>query len=303
MVTHKMKLESGKPSKTAEFMALFRALEFSYPKERRLFEDSLAVHFLSPFLRIVSYSSYIPVLQKIIIKFLDKNWAGARASGIARTRLIDDLLFSAIKKEMKQVIILGSGFDSRAYRIAEMKNLKVFEVDHPSTITKKKKKIIDIYGKIPEHVTYVETDFIHQSLGQTLKSAGFKPDCPTFIIWEGVTNYLTESAVKKTLKFISTLAKGTLLIFTYVHRDAIEFPEKYVEKRVSKVLQHQGELWTFGIRPNELSGLLQECGLHLIKDIDSVEYRRQYMYPVGPHMKGYEFYRAALAEVQIKEED
>src|SRR5689334_7830718 len=98
MVMQKRKLESGKPSKTAEFMALFRALEFSYPKERRLFEDSLAIHFLSPFLRTVFYSSQIPILQKIIINYLDKNWTGARASGIARTRLIDDILLSAIKK-------------------------------------------------------------------------------------------------------------------------------------------------------------------------------------------------------------
>lgn len=298
MVKRKLKkLDSGQPSKTAQFMALFRALEYSYPQERRLFEDSLARSFLSPSLKAIVFASRFSVTHKMILSILDRYWTGARASGIARTRLIDDSLLRAIQNGAQQIVILGSGFDSRAYRIPEMNNLQIFEVDHPSTLTVKKQKLLDALGVLPSNVTYVETDFNHQSLEQTLQTAGFKKERQSFVIWEGVTNYLTESAVRHTLHFIGTLAEETLIAFTYVHQDAINTPDQYVKDGVLNILQKHGEPWTFGILPNKLSEFLQECGLQLLEEMDSVEYRKRYMYPQGSHLKGYEFYRVALAKV------
>jgi len=293
----KKKLESGKPSGTAGFMALFRALESTYPRERRLFEDPLAIRFLSLALKAVAYASKIALLQKGVVRLLDTVWSGARASGITRTRLIDDFLSQGIRDGRKQVVILGAGYDSRAYRIAALKNKQVFEVDHPSTLKSKKAKIQKASGTACSHVTYVETDFNHQSLEQTLREAGFHQELPAFFIWEGVTNYLTENAVRQTLAYIGSLAKGTLLAFTYVHRDAIDSPGDHVIKGVSKLLRKQGEPWTFGIRPEELSLLLRDCNLKLLEDVDSVNYRKYYLFPEGKHLDGYEFYRVALAEV------
>ena len=291
------KLESGKPSKTAEFMALFRAFESTYARERRLFEDPLAVHFLSPALRAVVYFSRIPLIQRAIIRLLDRVWTGARASGIARTRLIDDFLLRGICGGGKQVVILGAGYDSRAYRLAALQTLRVFEVDHPSTLKYKKEKMRKAHGVACGHVTYVETDFNHQSLAQTLRGAGFDENLPAFFIWEGVTNYLTDAAVRQTLGYIGSLAEGTQLAFTYVHRDAIDTPGAHVKKGVSKLLRKQGEPWTFGILPEELPALLRDCGLRLLEDIGSTEYRKRYLYAQGRHLEGYEFYRAALTEV------
>jgi len=296
-LSDKKKLESGKPSKTAEFMALFRALESTYPRERRLFEDPLAVRFLSPALKTVVYASKAAPAQKFVVWLLDSFFSGARASGITRTRLIDDYLIRGTQDGSKQVVILGSGYDSRAYRIAALKNQKVFEVDHPSTSKMKKEKIQKASGVDHWHVSYVEIEFNSQSLEQTLNAAGFNGDAPAFFIWEGVTNYLTEAAVRQTLTYIGSLAKGTMLAFTYVHRDAIDIPKATVKKGVSKLLKKQGEPWTYGIRPEELPGLLRECGLNLLEDIASIDYRKRYMYSEGRHLDGYEFYRVALAAV------
>ena len=290
------KLESGKPSKTAEFMALFRALESTYPRERRLFEDPLAVRFLSPALKAVVYASKIAPAQKGVVRLLDTVWSGARASGITRTRLIDDFLRRGTAGEIKQVVILGAGYDSRAYRIADLKSLRVFEVDHPSTLKLKKEKIRKS-GIDHSHVAYAEIDFNTQALDHVLSTAGFRPDLPTFFIWEGVTNYLTEAAVRQTLACIGSLAQGTLLAFTYVHRDAIDLPGEHVKTGVSKLLNRQGEPWTFGIRPEALPALLQDCHLALLEDIGSIDYRRRYLFSEGRHLDGYEFYRVALAEV------
>ena len=292
------KLDSGKPSKTAQFMAAFRALESTYPRERRLFEDPLALRFLSPALRIVAYASNIACVRQGVVKLLDSVWTGARASGVARTRLIDDFLRRGIEDGCAQAVILGAGYDSRAYRMPELKGLKIFEVDHPSTLRLKKEKMRKASCGCG-HVSYVEIDFLRQPLAQVLGAAGFDGTLPAFFIWEGVTNYLSETAVRQTLRCIGSLAPGTLLAFTYVHRSAIDSPEETVKTGVSRLLRKQGEPWTYGILPEELPGLLRECGLELLEDIGSVDYRKRYLYSQGTHLDGYEFYRAALAAKPI----
>ncbi|MDR2686455.1 MAG: SAM-dependent methyltransferase [Oscillospiraceae bacterium] len=287
-------LDSGKPSKTAQFMALFRALESTYPRERRLFEDPLARRFLSPALKAVVYGSKIACVRKGVVRLLDTVWSGARASGVARPRLLDDFLRRGIEGGCVQAVILGAGYDSRAYRLPELKGLRVFEVDHPGTLRLKRAKL-QRSGADCGHVAYAEIDFLRQPLARVLEEAGFDKTRPAFFLWEGVTNYLTEAAVRRTLAYIGSLAPGTLLAFTYVHRGAIEAPAAHVKPGVSKLLKKQGEPWTYGILPEELPGLLRGCGLALLEDTGSAEYRKRYLYSRGAHLDGYEFYRAALA--------
>ena len=294
MPEKKKKLESGKPSKTAQFMALFRALESTYPRERRLFEDPLAMRFLSPALSCVVHTSKIAFLRRGAVRLLDTFWTGARASGIARTRLIDDFLLDGIAAGCTQVVLLGAGYDSRAYRLDELKRLRVFEVDHPSTLRMKQAKLQKMRTE-RGHVAYAQIDFLSQSLDQVLETAGFDKTIPAFFIWEGVTNYLSESSVRQTLEYIGALAPGTRLAFTYVHRDAIDSPAENVKTGVSKLLKKQGEPWTYGILPEALPSLLRGHNLQLLEDTGSAAYRKRYLYSKGTHLEGYEFYRAALA--------
>ena len=285
-------------SKTAEYMALFRAMEACYPSERRLFEDPFARSFLSVSLKIVSYIHCIPLIGAIVPWIIDKQWAGARASGIARTRLIDYLLIKALHEGIEQVVVLGAGYDCRAYRIPEIAGKKIFEVDHPHTLKVKRNLIHKILGEIPSHVVFAEIDFNKQKLEDILDLAGFDTTRRTFFIWEGVTNYLTGQAVDATLRFVSSSAPGSYILFTYIHKGVIDAPEEFFKtKNLAKTLKKVGEPWTFGLKPDELPEYLKTRGLQLIDDIGSVEYRSRYMNRNGSHMKGYEFYRAALAKV------
>src|SRR2546429_468606 len=119
-------------SRTAEYMALFRALESSRPSSRsRLFEDPFAYGFLRPALRRVVRLSRLPLGSSPVAWFIDWRWPGARASGIARTRFIDDALIYTLREGVGQVVILGAGFDCRAYRVRGIDRARVFEVDHP----------------------------------------------------------------------------------------------------------------------------------------------------------------------------
>ncbi|MBA4541493.1 MULTISPECIES: SAM-dependent methyltransferase [Thermoactinomyces] len=299
-MSHKRR-KSARASKTAEFVAFFRALEYSFPKERRLFEDPFAVRFLSLPLQVASCLSRVPLFGKVVPFLVDCFGPGARASGVARTRLIDDHLTNALEKGIEQVVILGSGYDSRAYRIADIERVHVFEVDQPQTLSVKQKKLKRVLKRRTRKVTFVETDLNVQKLEDTLLKAGFDLTRPAFFIWEGVTNYLIEQAVDLTLRFISTAAPGSFILFTYVHKQAIDTLASSPEtRRIYRLLTWIDEPWTFGMVPEELPAYLESHGLKLVEDVNSVEFRKRYMNPGGPHMNAYRFYRAALAEVKNK---
>jgi methyltransferase (TIGR00027 family) len=283
-------------SRTAEYMALFRALESSRrPSRIRLFDDPFAYLFLQRALRGVVELSRTPLLGVAVPRLIDLRWPGARSSGIARTRLIDDYVRASLRESVDQVIILGAGFDCRAYRIAEIGTTRVFEVDHPATLSKKKEGIKHIFGALPKHVAYVDVDFNTQSLGRALHDSGFNAAERSFFIWEGVTNYLTEQAVDSTLNYVGG-TPGSRIVFTYVHRGVLDGSATFGGTRhVRNTLQRAGETWTFGLYPERLQAYLAERGLDLMEDVGASEYRARYMGASAYSMKGYEFYRVAFA--------
>src|SRR5262249_35263456 len=125
--------------------------------------------------------------------------------------------------------------------------------------------------------------------------------CPIIVIWEGVTNYLTDGAVDATLTVIGSLAAGSRVIFTYVHKDALdESADFYGINRLTRDLRRLGEPWTFGLYPEQLPDYLKARGLRLMEDLGSTEYRKRYMARRPANVRGYEFYRVAVAWVVPK---
>jgi methyltransferase (TIGR00027 family) len=183
-------------------MALFRALENFRPSNVRLFEDRFALEFLTPSLRTVAQMSRYPYFNFLIPWLIDRRWPGTRSSGIARTRFIDDALLKAFQEGLQQVVILGAGFDCRAYRISGIDRTRVYEVGHPNKLAAKRRHLIRVLGSLPRHALFAEIDFNRQQLEDILAVSGFDPACPSGFIWEGVTNYLMKPAVDATLQFI-----------------------------------------------------------------------------------------------------
>jgi methyltransferase (TIGR00027 family) len=290
-------VSSGRPSRTAEYMALFRALETARRPESRLFDDPWARHFLGRRLCPLAHAARLPCLRRLATAAIDRRWPGARASGVARTRLIDDVVRSALARGVGQVVLLGAGFDSRAYRLDGIERARVFEVDRPATLDAKTRRLRRRLGPLPAHVAFVAVDFDADDVGRALQAAGFRDDLPSLFVWEGVTNYLTEPAVAATLRMVGSTAPGTWILFTYVHRRALA-PDWKGTLTVAATLRRAGEPWTFGLEPAELRGFLGAHGLMLLEDVGSVEYRRRYLGARGPHLRGYEFYRLALAQVR-----
>lgn len=293
-------MKAQRPSRTAEHNALFRAIESARPPQHRIVNDWLAPKFLGAPFRLLALLSRIPIVSGLLCRYIDYRWPGSRTSVIARTRWIDDCLIAILADGVSQVMLLGAGFDSRAYRISDAKRARFFEVDHPNTSATKRAYIRRIFGTLPEHMTYVPVDFQRDSLKDALEQAGFNPHSSTIVIWEGVSNYLTEDAVRKTLAFVASLGEGTTLVFTYVDRKVLDAPTQFAGGReVQRLIAKLEEPWTFGICPNEAPEFFQQCGLCMDSDLSAVEYRNQY-YGTPKPIKGYEFYHLVTAHVPRK---
>jgi methyltransferase (TIGR00027 family) len=296
-------VKEGQASRTAEYVALFRAIESALPARRRLFEDPFARSFLRPSLRAVVALCRVPGVADLLACFIDRRWAGARSSAVARTRFIDDTIEAALGRGIEQLVILGAGFDCRAYRLDDLSRLSLFEVDHPDTLARKQIILARASVDVPSEVRFVGIDFKWGDLDRAMEAAGWSEQAPTFILWEGVTTYLTEAAVDTTLRWCARAAPGSILLFTYVDRAVIDEPRAFAgTERLRATLKAAGEQWTFGLDPAALASFLSGRGLQLEQDIGSADYRARYIPQVDRIMHGYEFYRIAIARVPSQTE-
>jgi methyltransferase (TIGR00027 family) len=222
---------------------------------------------------------------------------GAFVRGRAH-QFIDDAIAASLGEQTEQLVILGAGFDSRAYRLPGLSDITVFEVDHPDTQTAKRRALVRVLPVLPEHVRFVAIDFNQRELETVMPAAGYRESARTFILWEGVTNYLTEAAVDTTLRWCARASPGSLLLFTYVHRDVLTRPGAFIgTERLFASLAKVGEKLTFGIEPSELPEFLAKRGLSLESDVGATEYRERYFKDAARRMRGHEFYRVALVRV------
>lgn len=291
-------MQLKRPSRTAEYMALYRAMESARPSGDRLFTDPLAVHFLGPSLRRAVALSRIPFLAPAIAWYADYRAPGARTSAIARTRFIDDIVCRDVRDGTRQVVTLGAGFDCRFYRLQELGSVAGFEVDHPSTLALKISRLRTLLEKATTNVRFVAIDFEHQKLADRLLAEGFDRRQPAIFIWEGVTNYLTPEAVDAVLQYVSDCAPRSRLVFTYVHRGAINHSGQFPD--AAKIMQNVarlGEPWIYGLIPAKLPSFLHNRGLRLEQDHGANEYRRTYFGRAAESMSGYDFYHVSVASV------
>src|SRR5262249_30506189 len=253
---------------------------------------------LAPRFRFVVSLSRLPLAGAIIRSYIDRRWPGAQTSAVARTRFIDDAVEAALKEGIEQVMILGAGFDARAYRIGAVGSVPVFEVDHPSTSATKRAVLEATLGAMPSLVQFIAIDFNAGSWQSAIRASGYDPDRRTLFIWEGVTNYLTEDAVDRTLRWCASAAAHSKVLFTYVHRQVLEEPQAFEgTEKLFATLGAAGEHWTFGLDPSCLSSFLAPRGLTLEEDVGASDYRARYFGRAASRMRGYEFYRIAVARV------
>jgi methyltransferase (TIGR00027 family) len=265
-------MRSHQSSLTAMGIAIARAVESEKPETERICYDPYARRFVPGWL-------YAPLAFFIRSGYTE--WRGPGVGGflVARERYIDDVLEEFLDRGLQQLVILGAGYDSRAYRFERLSGrVKVFEVDHPATQKDKMAKVRNIFGMIPAGVTYVAVDFNRQKLAERLPEAGFDRKRKTLCIWQGVTMYLTAEAVDSTLQFIvRNSAPGSAVVFDYVYRQTLEERRKHGEIHgMHRYRFMTGEGLTFGIDPERIGDFLKERGFYRVQNIDSEGLRRAY---------------------------
>ncbi|MEU4092845.1 SAM-dependent methyltransferase [Streptomyces sp. NPDC026673] len=290
------------PSRTAQHVALFRALE-SVRRGPRLFVDPYAVSCLGPGFRLGVAIARFPGAARFLERRIDRHWpAGPRASAVVRTRLIDDLVEEALARGARQLVLLGAGYDSRAFRLDGARTAVVFEVDHPATQAVKR-ELAGAWaaraGRADDTVRFVPVDLMRQDLGEVLCEAGLGGD-RAVVVWEGVTNYLDAPSVHTTLTALAaTLAPGSRIVFTYMDRRALDGSGDFDGVAAwADTVRAAGEPFTFGFLPDELPGYLAERGLTLTLDRSAREAAARYLEPLGRHEPAAPFYRIAQAEVK-----
>jgi methyltransferase (TIGR00027 family) len=295
-------MDNDKPSRTAEYMALFRAVETAEPAGRRLFADTFAIPLLSGNLKALATLAQAPVVGRAVTRFLDAGWPRTRSSGVLRTRAIDELVCQSLQGGIPQFLLLGAGLDSRPYRLSGAERAKTFEVDHPATQNLKCGRLRAHLGKFPEHVRFVPVNFERDDLVQALLKAGFSPDESTIAVWEGVVSYLSPAAVHETFLTLARLLSPTSrLIFTYVHKTALDDSNPFPEaRRWKSSVQTSGEPFVFGFEPADLGNYLRKRGFTLAGDLSTADLAKAYNPQFHRHEKGSALYRIATADREIK---
>jgi methyltransferase (TIGR00027 family) len=142
---------------------------------------------------------------------------GLRLFIAMRSRFAEDSARRAIEKGVRQILVLGAGLDTFAYRLEPTPDMRVFELDHPATQAEKRRRLTEAKIAEPAHVAYVAHDFEDGSMAPALEAAGLDPDRRTFVIWLGVTPYLTEEALFATLGELARFPGGAEAVFDYAN--------------------------------------------------------------------------------------
>ncbi len=211
-------MQPDRPSATAEMVASWRALDALLPPERRIVHDPYARAFLGPTRgRLVDAAARLPARAlAALTRRLDRLVAGSMSFVLARHRALDELVALEAGRGLEQVVVLGAGYDSRSVRLAGLlEGTRLFEVDHPATAARKAALAPQVFADAPRAETVsVTVDFQRQSLEERLLACGFEPARRTAWLWEGVTMYLTEDAVRGTLAIVRRLSgSGSTLGF------------------------------------------------------------------------------------------
>ncbi|HEY3408778.1 MAG TPA: class I SAM-dependent methyltransferase [Propionicimonas sp.] len=161
-----------------------------------------------------------------------------------------------------QVVVLGAGLDTRAWRMPELGHATVFEVDHPASQRDLLARI-GMRHPLTHRLAHVPVDLATQSLAPGLVDAGFDTHAVTTWIWEGVIPYLTESQVRSTLRQLSALSSpGSRLVASYQARSLPTAALRSAMRVVLRISRQPDPLadepWRSLWRPTDLRTMLHQ---------------------------------------------
>jgi methyltransferase (TIGR00027 family) len=270
------------------YVAMGRALAHARRVVPR-FDDPFAIHLLPDEGR----AAVQRVLARSLPRSRREGWLDLVARACEklmgpRTVEIDDALRAMVSAH--QLVLVGAGLDARAYRMPELAESVVFEVDHPATQAWKRERVRGLSPKARE-LRHVAVDFSRDSLGEELERAGHDASKPTAWIVEGVISYLTRDEIDDSIDVFSARSSpGSRLVATYNEPDV-------VRRAFSVVTARSGEPQRSAFEPAAMHRLLEARGFVVKSDRNGLERARRIGSPpnVVDHAWA-RFHRIAVAD-------
>jgi len=276
-------VQTGQASRTALAAATHRAVH-QILEEGRIFADPLAIPILGQDAESIAREASEQPSRRRMRLFI-----------AVRTRFAEDALLASCERGVRQVVVLGAGLDTYAYRSPLGERARIFEVDHPATQAWKRERLAAAGIPLPAWLTFAPIDFERETLPQALAAAGFDPAQPAFFTWLGVVPYLTEQAIWTTLGFIASLP-GAHVVFDYSDPpEALTGEARAVYERGAAHVEALGEKWLTHFDPPMLHEKLRALGFGEIEDMGPPQIRARF-FPnhAGPNAeKGGHILRAA----------
>jgi methyltransferase (TIGR00027 family) len=186
----------------------------------------------------------------------------------ARSRISEDALLAAARNGVTQLVVLGAGLDTLAYRTPLAGQLRIFEVDHPATQAWKRDRLEAAGIAIPKTLTFIAADFERHTLAERLDAAGFDPGARSFFSWLGVVPYLTEQAVVSTLGFLARLPGGSEVVFDYVNpAESVEPAGRAALQAMVERVAALGERFRSSFETDWMCSTLSGIGFRHLDDI------------------------------------
>lgn len=255
-------MRAGEPSRTAYGAAVHRAAHQEL-EGGRIFADPLAWSILG--------ADRDDVLAKV--QRDGRRWM--RLFIAVRHRFAEDGLATAVERGTRQVVVLGAGLDTFAYRNPH-DGVRVFEVDFPATGDWKAERLRESGIAVPADTVFVGCDFEHEDFLDALVDSGFEPDRPAYFLWLGVVPYLSYDTVETTLRRIGSLP-GAEVVFDYpAPMTGLSRRSRAIRKDLHRRVAALGEPFTDPIDPVRLAGTLRGAGFDDVEDLGRAEIVSRY---------------------------
>ena len=189
-----------------------------------------------------------------------------------RTKYLDDMLEQQLRSNVRQVVILGAGLDTRAVR-KRSASVNYFEIDDPATLSLKQ-ACYERHG-FDVNVTFMPGDYVKDGLITLLARSGFVFDLPAYFIWEGNTMYLPRDYTRRILAELKHHVRRFELSFDYMTDSVVSKTTgdpaitSFVES-----FERMGAPWMSGIA--DIHTFAREAGLQVVENFRTAELYRKY---------------------------
>jgi methyltransferase (TIGR00027 family) len=267
-----------RPRSTAEAACALRAAGALEADPAVRCPDDMAADFLGGF-NVTALAKHW-MTRRLWVRGVDRRLPGGYTYEIARAKLIDEVVLDVADRGLDELILLGAGLDSRAYRLsAQLGDVRAFELDHPASLESKRVRLRKLLGREPDRVRFVPIDFNSDDLDATLAASGHERSARILVVWSGVSMYLAEEGVASVLSWIASHQDPPAsVVFDAVWAGAIDGSREYfgaaeLRRRVAEI----EEPLRWGLPEGRAEETLDGFGLQVERIVDAETLRAAYL--------------------------